>query len=97
MYSLMVPLLERILTVLGYMSVRSASQAEWIRHVRPGIGTEYHDSMSHVHGQFPENIGERQYKLSLRLAATSRAQTLKKQAIARRAPAAAPADMSNMG
>jgi hypothetical protein len=45
----------------------------------------------------PDKIGERQYQLSLRLAGTSHAQTLKKQAIDRGAPAAAAVDVSNMG
>jgi hypothetical protein len=62
-----------------------------------GHRIEYHDPISRFQGQFAGKSGGRESGLSLRLAAPSRAQTLKKQAIARGALAETAMVTSNMG
>ena len=59
--------------------------------------TEYHDPTPQFRVQFARKFGERRHKLSLRLAGPGRAQTLKKQAIARGVLAETAVVTSNMG
>jgi len=74
-----------------------ASGTKRIRHVWPTIAQSITTPFRTFKINSRKKGGERQYQLSLRLAEPSRAQTLKKQAVDRGAPAAAAADMSNMG
>jgi len=74
-----------------------ASWAKRIRHVRPGLASSITTPFRSFKVNFLKKFGERQYKLSLRLAEPSRAQTLKKQAIARCVLAVTAAVTSNMG
>jgi hypothetical protein len=74
-----------------------ASWAKRIGHVRPGIASSITTQVRNFKFNSRRNIGERQYKMSLRLAEPSRPQTLKKQAIPRRVLAETAVVTSNMG
>jgi len=54
-----------------------ASWARRIGHVGPGIAPSITTSLGTFKANSPRKIGERQYKLSLRLAEPSRARALK--------------------
>jgi Domain of unknown function (DUF4158) len=71
--------------------------AKRIRHVRPGIASSITTQLRDFKVNSRSNLGERQYQMSLRLAGPSRAQTLKKQAIARGALVETDVVTSNMG
>jgi hypothetical protein len=74
-----------------------ASWAKRIRQVRPGIASSITTPSRSFKVNSPKKIGERRYKLSLRLAEPGRVQALKKQASARGALAVTTVVMSNMG
>jgi hypothetical protein len=74
-----------------------ASWAKRIRHVRPGIASSITTPFRGFKVNSRRKFGELQYKMSLRLAGPSRAQTLKKQAIARGVLAETAVVTSNMG
>jgi hypothetical protein len=74
-----------------------ASLAKRMRHGRPGIASSITTQLRDFKFNPRGKIGERQYKLSLRLAEPSRPQTPKKQAIARGVLAETAVVTSNMG
>jgi hypothetical protein len=74
-----------------------ASLAKRIRHVRPGIASSITTPFRGFKVNSRRKSGERQYKLSLRLAEPGRVETRKKQAIARGARAETAVVTSNIG
>jgi hypothetical protein len=74
-----------------------ASWAKRIGHVRPGIASSITTRVREFKLNSRRKSGERRRKMSLRLAGSSRVQTLKKQAIARGAVAETAVVTSNMG